>query len=101
MKKIFDIIVIIGIIIAVGVGIITAKGMRQTADKQIEAKSEITFEVFLRSVTISSKECPIKVGDNTFISIRNVPYTDLEVTGLRFLHKKTVVQANNKTDTLL
>jgi hypothetical protein len=95
-KKIVDIIIIIGLILVVGVGLITAKGMRSTASKQIEAKLPIEFEVFLRSVTISTKTCPVKAGDTTFISIRNVPYTDLEVTDVKFIPKKTVIPAKNK-----
>lgn len=94
-KKIVDIIIVLGLILVVGVGLITAKGMRSTASKQIEAKSQIQFEVFLRSVTVTSKTCPIKVGDTTFISIRNVPYTDLEVISLKYLPKQTVIPAKN------
>ncbi len=96
MKKIFDIIIVVGIILVIAVGLVTAKGMRQTADKQIEAKSQIEFEVFLRSVTVSSGVCPINVGDKTFISIRNVPYTDLDVTAVKFAPKVMTVPANNK-----
>ena len=94
-KKIFDIIIVAGLILAIGVGLVTAKGMRSTASKQIESKSPIEFEVFLRSVTISTKTCPVKVGDTTFISIRNVPYSDLEVTDVKFIPKKTVIPAKS------
>lgn len=95
-KKIVDIIIIIGILIAIAVGIFTAKGFRTTASKQIEAKSPIEFEVFLRSVTMTSKECPVKIGDKTFISIRNVPYTELDVVSVNYAPKKTVIPAKNK-----
>ena len=94
-KKIFDIIIVAGLFLAIAVGLVTAKGMRSTASKQIESKSPIEFEVFLRSVTISKKDCPVKVGDTTFISIRNVPYSDLEVTDVKFIPKKVVVPAKN------
>ena len=93
-KKIADIIIIAGLILVIAVGLITAKGMRSTASKQIEAKSNIEFEVFLRSVTISTG-CPIKIGDTTFISIRNVPYSDLEVVGVKFVPKKVAIPAKN------
>ena len=96
MKRIFDIVVLLGLILIIGVGIVTAKGMRQTADKQIESKSNIEFEVFLRSVTISSNVCPIVNGDKTFISIRNVPYSDLDVIAVKFMPKMVSVAANNK-----
>lgn len=94
-KRIVDIIIVIGLILVIGVGLITAKGMRSTASKQIEAKSDIEFEVFLRSVTISNKVCPISTGDKTFISIRNVPYSDLDIIDVKYVPKKTVISANN------
>lgn len=94
-NKVFDIIIVLGLILVIGVGLVTAKGMRSTASKQIESKSPIEFEVFLRSVTVSSKDCPVKLGDKTFISIRNVPYTDLEVIGVKFEPKRTCVPAKN------
>ena len=75
MKKIniVDIIILLGVIIALAVGVYTMKHFRQTADKQIEATSNITFEIFLRGVTVTGDEFPIKVNDKTFITIRNVP----------------------------
>ena len=49
MKKfgLVDLIIVLGVIIALAVGVYTAKHFRQTADKQIEATSPITFQVFL------------------------------------------------------
>lgn len=94
-KRIIDIIIVVGLILVIGVGIITAKGMRTTASKQIESKSKIEFEVFLRSVTISTKECPVKIGDKTFISIRNVPYSDLDVIDVKFTPKQVTLPAKN------
>ncbi len=81
MKRIglVDLIIISGVIIALMVGLFTAKHLRQTADKQIEATSPITFQVFLRGVTITGEDFPIKCNDKTFITIRNVPYTELLV----------------------
>ena len=84
MKKfsVIDLIIIIGIAAALLVGLFTAKNYRQTADKQIEATSPISFQVFLRGVTVTGDDFPIKVEDKTFITIRNVPYTELTVTGV-------------------
>ncbi|MCQ2754083.1 MAG: DUF4330 domain-containing protein [bacterium] len=91
MKKIglADIIIVLGVIIALLVGVYTAKHMRQTADKQIEATSPITFQVFLRGVTVTGKEFPIKVGEKSFITIRNVPYTELKVVDVTSQPRKT------------
>ena len=62
MKKIsfIDMIIIAAIVIALLVGISTAKHLRQTAGKQIEATSQIIFQVFLRGVTVTGEEFPVK-----------------------------------------
>ncbi len=93
MKKlnIVDIIIVLGVIIALAVGIMTAKHFRQTADKQIEATSPITFQVFLRGVTVTGEEFPIKSNDKTFITIRNVPYTELNVVKVSSESRKTAL----------
>lgn len=91
MKKIsiVDLIIIVGVIIALSVGICTAKHFRQTADKQIEATSPITFQVFLRGVTVTGDKFPINANDKAFITIRNVPYTELNVIDVKSEPRKT------------
>lgn len=99
MKNIFgklnivDIIIIIGVAIALFVGFFTMKHFRQTADKQIEATSEITFQVFLRGVTVTGEEFPVKAGEKTFITIRNVPYTELQVNGVAYTPRQTAISS--------
>ena len=88
-----DIIIIIGVILALCVGLFTMKHFRQTADKQIEATSPITFQVFLRGVTVTGETFPIQDGDKTFITIRNVPYTELDVTSVNAQPRLTAVAA--------
>lgn len=96
MRKIgiVDLIIIIGVIIALFVGVYTAKHFRQTADKQIEATSPITFQVFLRGVTVTGEEFPIVKGDKSFITIRNVPYTELNVVDVKSEPRKTFSPIN-------
>lgn len=96
MKKfnLVDIIIILGVIIALIVGIFTTKHFRQTADKQIEATSAITFQVFLRGVTVTGEEFPIKPQDKTFITIRNVPYTELNVINVSSEERKAAIASN-------
>lgn len=91
MKKfgLVDIIIVTGVLIALFVGVFTAKHFRQTADKQIEATSPIIFQVFLRGVTVTGEEFPVKVNEKTFITIRNVPYTELEVINVTSDSRKT------------
>ena len=65
--RIVDFIIVGCVILALLVGFVTFKGVRQTADKQIEATSNIVFKVYMRGVTFSGKEIPIKKGDKAFI----------------------------------
>lgn len=99
LKKVrkVDLIIIAGIIIALLVGLVTFKNIRQTADKQIEATSTISFTVFIRGVTYTGSELPIRANEKTFISIRNVPYSDLSITDVKAERKKVVLPTvNNK-----
>ncbi|MBR6127528.1 DUF4330 domain-containing protein [bacterium] len=104
MKNIFgklnivDIIIIIGVIAALFVGFYTMKHFRQTADKQIEATSPITFQVFLRGVTVTGEEFPVKVGEKSFITIRNVPYTELNVVEVTSNPRKTAVSSSKAVE---
>lgn len=93
MKKIklIDIAIIIAFILAMVVGFLTYKHFRQTAEHQLDRTSKIAFQVFLRGVTITSGVNPIRVGDKTFISIRNVPYTALQVVDSKIDTKKVVM----------
>ena len=99
--KIVDFIIIACVIIALGVGFVTYKGYRQTADKQIEATSNIVFKVYMRGVTFSGKDIPIKKGEKTFISIRNVPYSDLEILNVKADRRKIVLPTLNSKKVVL
>lgn len=89
--NVVDVIIVLGVIAALIVGVMTTKHFRQTADKQIEATSSITFQVFLRGVTVTGDEFPIKPQDKTFITIRNVPYTELNVLKVTSEARQTLV----------
>lgn len=90
-----DLIIISGIIIALIVGFFTFKNFRQTAAKQIEATSKISFQVFIRGVTLTGGDIPLKANEKTFISIRNVPYTDLDILDVKADRKKIVLPILN------
>lgn len=89
--KTVDFIIIIGVILALIVGFFTYKNFRQTASKQIEATSQISFDVFIRGITYTGENLPIAAGDTTFISIRNVPYSDLKITSVKAEKRKVVL----------
>ena len=93
--KPIDFIIIAGIVIALIVGFFTFTKFRQTADRQIEAVSKIRFDVFIRGVTLTGENFPIAKDTKTFISIRNVPYTDLQIVDVKADRKKTVLPTFN------
>lgn len=97
--RIVDYIIIIGLILAVGVGYFTLKGTRQTASRSIEATSKISFDVVIRGITFTGEELPLKNNEKTFISIRNVPYSDLIITDVKSDRRKTVLPTFNTKDT--
>lgn len=86
-----DLIIVCGVVIALIVGFFTYKNFRQTAAKQIEATSQISFQVFIRGLTYTGSDMPIRAGEKTFISIRNVPYTDLDIVSVKAERKKVIL----------
>ena len=104
MKNLFgklnfiDLVIIVGVVIALLVGVYTAKHYRQTADKQIDAISPIVFQVFLRGVTVTGEEFPIYEGGKTFITIRNVPYTELDVLNVSSSPRKAAIASSRAVE---
>lgn len=93
--KTVDLIITAGIILALVVGFVTFKNFRQTASNQIEATSKISFEVFIRGITLTGNEIPLQAKEKTFISIRNVPYSDLDIVAVKADRKKVVLPVLN------
>ncbi len=93
--KLFDYLIIAIIIFAVIIGILTLKGKHATSSNQIEASVQIELEIFLRGVTTTSAEPLFKKDDETFITIRNVPYTKLKIKDVQFDKKKILVPTLN------
>ena len=93
--RIFDYLVILVIIFALIVGYATFKGKRATSANQIEASVDIELEVYLRGVTSTDSDPLFKEGDETFITIRNVPYTKLKIKEVKFDNKKALVPSIN------
>jgi hypothetical protein len=92
--KLLDIIIILGVFIALAVGFLTYKNFRQTASNKVESSAKIAFQVFLRGITMTSTQNPIRFGEKTFISIRNVPYTDLQIIDVKADSKKTIMPSS-------
>ncbi len=97
--KIVDYIIIVGIVIAGFVGFLTYKGIHKTASNAIDAVSEISFDVYIRGITYTGNDLPLKADEKTFISIRNVPYSDLMITNVKAEKRKIVLPVLNTRNT--
>ena len=97
IKKIkpFDYLIIALILIGLVVGYFTIKGKRATSSNQIEATVNVELEVYLRGVATTSDEPLFKKDDETFITIRNVPYTKLKIKEVKYDKRKTIVPTIN------
>lgn len=62
----------------------------------VEAEKMVAFQTFFRGITITSAESPFAIGDDSFITIRNVPYTKLKIIDVKFDKRKMVIPAANK-----
>lgn len=97
MKKLkpFDYIIIIAIIAVIAVGALVIAGKNKFSKSPVEATKKIAFQVMLRSVSITDTKVPFKIGEESFITIRNVPYTKLRIIDVVYQPKKTVLPINN------
>lgn len=93
--KAWDYVVLGLLIIGAFVGLLTMKNFRQTASKQIEATSNISFSVCIRGLTYTGNDMPLKAGEKAFITIRNVPYTELEIVDVKAEKRKQLMPALN------
>ena len=93
--KPFDYLIVVIIIFALIVGFLTMKGKRATSSNQIEASVPIELEIYLRGVTTTSDEPLFEKDGETFITIRNVPYTKLKIKDVKFDKKKVLVPTLN------
>lgn len=93
LKKLrpLDIIIILIVLIALIVGAVTFAGKRTTSGKQIEASTKVDIEIYFRGVVVTSNNSPFETGDETFITIRNVPYTKLKITNVNYDRKKVMM----------
>lgn len=93
--KPFDYIVIAVILVCIIVGCLTFSGKRATSSNQIETTTNIDIEIYLRGVTSTSSDLIFKKGEETFITIRNVPYTKLKIKDVSSSRRKTMLPAMN------
>ena len=91
----FDYLILVIIIAVLTVGALTFSGKRATSSNQIEATTDIDIEIYLRGVTSTSNEPVFKSGEETFITIRNVPYAKLKIKDVKFEKRQAMLPTIN------
>ncbi|MBQ9245670.1 DUF4330 domain-containing protein [bacterium] len=94
--KLTDYLIILAIIILVTVGTLAVFKKKNFSNLPVEKEVKIQFDVFFRGVTISTPESPFQIGDDAFITIRNVPYTKLKIVDMDGQPRMTYVPAKNQ-----
>ena len=92
--KPFDYFVIIILIIGFIIGCLTFCGLRKTSSKQIDKTTQVELEIYLRGVTVTSDEPIFLPDEETFITIRNVPYTKLKIDEVQCTKRKLIVPSS-------
>lgn len=98
MKKLksFDYVLIAGVIILAIVFVLVLAHKNKIFSKSpVEATKKIAFQVLMRGVTFTDTYVPMQIGDEAFITIRNVPYTKLQIVDFAYQPKKIVISSNN------
>ena len=93
--KPFDYVIIIAVIAVFAIGVLACLGKNKFSKSPVEATKKIAFQVMLKSVSVTDKEMPFKIGDEAFITIRNVPYTKLKIVDSLYQPKNTMIPTNN------
>lgn len=93
--KPLDYIIIAAIIAVLVIGLLVVLGKNKFSKSPVEATKKIAFQVMMKSVSVTDSKMPFVIGDESFITIRNVPYTKLQVIDVMYQAKKMVLPINN------
>lgn len=92
-----DCIIILGVVVILIAAVLTMFGLNKNLSKSpILEEKDIEFTVFFRGVTTTDTVSPFVPGENTFITIRNVPYKKLKITDVRFDRRKILLETAKK-----
>jgi len=91
----FDYLILLIILAILVVGFLTFSGKRATSSNQIETTTNIDIDIYLRGVTSTASEPVFSAGDETFITIRNVPYAKLKIKDVKFNKRQVLLPSIN------
>lgn len=92
-----DFAIVTGAVLVLVVLVLAALGVNKYFFKTpVLEERDVYFSVFFRGVTITDNQVPFKVGERTFITIRNVPYTKLYITDVKFDPRRILLETEKK-----
>lgn len=89
--NIIDFIAGLLVLLAIAGLILVKSGIFKTSANMIKKEAMIQFDVVIRGLKLSKYEQIFKPGEKTFITIRNVPYTSLEIVKANMTPWQTVI----------
>ena len=96
--KPLDYIIIAAVIAVLVIGLLVAAGKNKFSKSPVEDTKKIAFQVMLKSVSITDNVIPFKIGEEAFITIRNVPYTKLQIVDAKYSPKKIMLPTGNQQE---
>ena len=94
--NLLDLVVIGFVILAIGGFTLVKLGKYKTSANAVIKTADVQFDLILKGEKLTSKVSPIKKGDKAFITLRNIPYTDLEIVNVQLMHKKLIIPNPDK-----
>ena len=75
-------------------------GKKVYAPTPVENEGKVAYEIYFKNVLISDggdkeRENPFNIGDETFVTIRNVPHAKLKITDVKYNRKMVMVPTGN------
>lgn len=78
-------------------------GKKVYTPSPVENEGKVAYEIFFKGVVISggntnTLKSPFKIGDETFVTIRNVPHAKLKITDVQYNRKMKMLPTGNIED---
>ena len=89
--KKMDLIIVFAFILLILFAVFSRLGIKKIGKTPVQKEQKIAIQVFFRNIIISDNHNPFQVGEKAFITIRNVPYTSLNIIAAQGDEKKTVI----------
>ena len=92
-----DIVIIIAVAaILIILGAVALGANKFFSKSPVLEEKDVLFSVFFRGITVTDTETPFKPDEDTFITIRNVPYTKLKIVNVVFDRRQTLIETDKK-----